>query len=172
MKQKKTLTPMLYMTAAVLAAAGVLAAVILWQQGAQQSAGLEMEQNATVGILPGVDLAKRKEQLQTRLDESQIAFSINTNPQFETGSSEGNILLENPANNAKLLTAEIVLNDSDEVVYSSKAIAPGTYLKNIRLDKALAKGRYEATVYLKAYHLDTQKLIGQTGAAVTLAVLK
>lgn len=139
---------------------------------AAEATGLELETNVTIGILPGVDLAQRQKELQTQLDDSQIAFSVNTNPVFDTGKSEGNLLLENPANNAKLLTAEIVLTETGEVVYQSKALVPGSYLEKIRLEKNLPKGSYPATVYLKAYREDTQKLIGQTGAAITLAVLK
>lgn len=40
------------------------------------------EDNATTGIMPGTDIDKRKEELQTMLDNSMIAFSINTSPVF------------------------------------------------------------------------------------------
>ena len=59
---------------------------------------LALDDNATMGVLPGIDVAERQAQLQERLDEGMIAFSINTSPVFATGGSEGNLMLENPAN--------------------------------------------------------------------------
>ena len=43
--------------------------------------------------------------------------SINTSPVFETGGAEGNLMLENPANNAKLLVVEIYIDDTQELIY-------------------------------------------------------
>lgn len=172
-KQKKFITVLILLVGAVVVFAGIFFGLV--QEGAQPIATateLELEKNVTLGILPGVDLDERQKQLQAQLDDSQIAFSVNTNPVFDTGKSQGNLLLENPANNAKLLTAEIVLDETGEVVYQSKALIPGSYLEKVGLDKNLPKGSYPATVYLKAYREDTQALIGQTGAAITLAVLK
>lgn len=54
---------------------------------------LELADNATMGVLPGVDLAQRQAELQRELDESLISFSINTSPVFETGGSEGSSTL-------------------------------------------------------------------------------
>ena len=79
-------------------------------------------------------------------------------------------MLENPKNNAKLLVAQVVLNEGQKTLYTSKAIQPGSYLEWIRLEQPLAEGVYEATVYIQAYDEQTQDLIGQTGAAVTLTV--
>lgn len=130
--------------------------------------GLEFEDNATVGILPGIDLDQRAKELQTQLDESVIAYSVNSNPLFTGGS--GNLLLENPENNNKLLVAELVLNETNETIYASKAIRPGSYLENVKLDEPVSAGTYEATLFLKAYSMDGQRLIGFTGASLTLTV--
>lgn len=153
--------------AALVAAAGVAAAVYLLTR---PGSGMEMEDNATVGILPGVDLDQRLKELQNTLDESMIAFSINTNPVFSSGDAEGNLMIENPSNNAKLLVAELFVEGDSEPVYRSKAIRPGTYIENARLQKRLEKGVYEVTAYLKAYKEDTQEYIGQTGASILLTV--
>lgn len=132
---------------------------------------LELADNATIGILPGVDIAQRQAELQQQLDESMIAFSINTNPVFATGGSEGNLMLENPANNAKLLVVEIYLDDTQEMIYKSKAIPVGAYIENARLDKVLEQGKYAATAYFKAYREDDHTYIGQAGAAIEITVL-
>ena len=118
----------------LLAVAGV--AYLLLGQDTDGS-GLELDDNATMGILPGIDIAQRQDELQQLLDESMIAFSINTSPVFATGSSEGNLMLENPANNAKLLMVEIYRDDTEELIYQSKALPVGSYIENVRLDKVL-----------------------------------
>ena len=132
---------------------------------------LALDDNATMGVLPGIDITERQAQLQEQLDESMIAFSINTSPVFATGGSEGNLMLENPEHNAKLLVAEIYLDDTQELIYQSKAIPAGAYIENARLDKVLEPGEYQATAYFKAYREDDRSFIGQAGAAIKITVL-
>ena len=132
---------------------------------------LALDDNATMGVLPGIDITERQAQLQEQLDESMIAFSINTSPVFATGGSEGNLMLENPEHNAKLLVAEIYLDDTQELIYQSKAIPAGAYIENAMLDKVLEPGEYQATAYFKAYREDDRSFIGQAGAAIKITVL-
>lgn len=153
----------------VLLAAVCVFAVMRGHAPAQ--AGLELDDNATMGVLPGIDLDQRRAELQEILDESMIAFSVNTSPVFESGRAEGNLMLENPENNAKLLVAEIYIDDSEELIYSSKALVPGSYIENVRLDKVLEPGSYPATVYFKAYRESDQSYIGQSGAAINITIL-
>ena len=119
-------------------------------------------------------LAEKKSQaaqLQEQLDEGMIAFSINGSPVFANGGAEGNLMLENPGNNAKLLVVEIYIDDTQELVYQSKAIPVGSYIENVRLDKVLEAGEYQATAYFKAYREEDQSFIGQAGAAIKITVL-
>lgn len=160
----------LQIAAAVLAVFIVTAGGIYAYHSLHKVKGLEYENNATIGTLPGIDIEQRQEELQQQLDESQTAFSINTNTVFASGTAQGNIMLENPAQNAKLLTAEIYLTDTNEQIYKSKALKPGTYLETIKLDKVLDAGVYSAVVYFKSYRQDTQEYLGQTGASITITV--
>ena len=82
------------------------------------------DDNATAGIMPGVDVDERRKELQNLLDRSMIAFSINTSPVFLNGTSEGNLLIENPGNNAKLLRVSILINETDEEIYASRYLKP------------------------------------------------
>ena len=132
---------------------------------------LALDDNATMGVLPGIDIAERQAQLQEQLDEGMIAFSINASPVFATGGSEGNLMLENPANNAKLVVVEIYINETGELVYQSKALPVGSYIENVRLDKVLEPGEYAATAYFKGYRESDHAYIGQAGAAITITVL-
>lgn len=104
------------------------------------------------------------------LDRSMIAFSINTSPVFINGTSEGNLLIENPGNNAKLLKISIQINDTEEEVYTSNYLKPGTYIESAKLDKVLEKGTYDATAYFSAYEEETGEYIGKTGAQIAITV--
>lgn len=168
-KRKKQL--LLAAIVCVLLAAGGWLFLTNRDAGNLSDNSLELADNATIGILPGIDLAQRQAELQQQLDEGMIAFSINTNPVFETGGSEGNLMLENPANNAKLLVVEIYMDDTQELIYRSKAIPVGAYIENARLDKVLEPGQYAATAYFKAYREEDHSYIGQAGAAISITVL-
>ena len=165
-KQKQKKKILLASGCAVLAAVGIGTAVFLNMDRGKN--GLELEANATVGEMPGVDEEKRRKQLQEILDKSKIAFSINTSPMFDNKTGEMNLLLENPSNNAKLITAQIVLAGQEKPIYESKALVPGSYLESVALDKPLSPGTYDAIVYLNAYDEETQELIGQTGAQIKI----
>lgn len=136
-----------------------------------QEDSLELDDNATMGDLPGIDMEQRLAELQQQLDEGMIAFSINTNPVFATGGSEGNLMLENPAHNAKLLVVEIYMEETGELIYQSKALPVGSYIENARLDKVLEPGQYAAVAYFKGYREEDHSYIGQAGAAITITVL-
>ncbi len=133
-------------------------------------AGLEFE-NATLGILPGIDLDARQKELQEILDKSMIAFSINTNPTFADGEALGNLMIENPENNAKLLVVEVYLDLTKELVYKSKAIKPGYFIEEVKLDTKLSEGTYPATAFFKGYTEDTQEFIGQAGMEILLHIM-
>lgn len=164
-KRKGRLLAALCAVCVLAAAAGVYLAL------RDPGDSLELDENATIGLLPGIDVAQRQAELQQLLDESMIAFSINTNPVFENGGSEGNLMLENPANNAKLIVVELYLDETEELIYQTKALPAGSYIENARLDKLLEPGDYPATAYFKAYREDDHSYIGQVGAALTLHVL-
>lgn len=132
---------------------------------------LELDDNATMGDLPGIDMEQRRAELQQQLDEGMIAFSINANPVFATGGSEGNLMLENPAHNAKLVVVEIYIDETQELIYQSRALPVGSYIENVRLDKVLEPGQYAATAYFKGYREEDHSYIGQAGAGITITVL-
>ncbi len=136
----------------------------------EDTTDLQYDDNATAGILPGVDVDERRKELQNILDRSMIAFSINTSPVFLNGTSEGNLLIENPGNNATLLRVSIVVDKTEEEIYASKYLKPGTYIENVKLDKVLEKGTYDATAYFSAYEEESGEYIGRTGAHITLTV--
>lgn len=170
-ERKNRLLAALCCVCLLAAAAGAFLALQRLAVPAEPAGTLELDENAAIGLLPGVDVAQRQAELQQQLDESMIAFSINTSPVFERGGSEGNLMLENPAGNAKLLVVELYLDETEELVYQTKALPAGSYIENARLDKLLEPGEYPATAYFKAYREDDHSYIGQVGAALTIYVL-
>jgi len=58
-------------------------------------------------------------------------------------SGRGAALL-NPEGNPCYFTFELVLTDTDEVLYISMQVEPGQMITNITLNRALPAGRYNA----------------------------
>ncbi len=135
-----------------------------------EESNLLYDDNASVGIMPGIDIDARRQELQNIVDRHMIAFSINTSPVFLNGTSKGNLLIENPGNNAKLLQVSILMDGTNEEIYASKYLKPGTYIESVALDKVLEKGTYNATAYFSAYDEETTEFIGQVGAQITITV--
>lgn len=54
--------------------------------------------------------------------------------------------LMNPEGNPCYFTFEIVLNDTDETIYTSKMVEPGKAITEVTLEKTLAAGEYPATI--------------------------
>lgn len=154
--------------ALIIIAVTVLACYFIFHK--KPDNGLKFDDNATTGVLPGIDIDQRRKQLQEEVDRGMIAFTINTSPVFLNGSSQGNLLIENPQNNAKLLQVSIVADDTQEEIYASDYLKPGTYIENAKLDKVLEKGSYKATAYFSAYDEKTEEYIGRTGAQITITV--
>lgn len=152
----------------LLIAATVCICYFLFTKNEEEN--LLYDTNASVGIMPGVDIEARKAELQNIVDRNMIAFSINTSPVFLNGTSKGNLLIENPGNNAKLLKVSIFLTETNEEIYASKFLKPGTYIESVGLDKVLEKGTYNATAYFSAYDEETTEFIGQVGAQITITV--
>lgn len=65
---------------------------------------------------------------------------------IEADKKEVQMNLMNPEGNPCYFTFEIVLNDTDETIYTSKMVEPGKSITDVTLDKALAAGEYPATI--------------------------
>ncbi len=128
----------------------------------------EYEENITVGELPGVDREAMLAALQANTDKAAVAFSINSKP-VVTGT-EMNLLFENPMGNGKDIILSIYENETNEIIYKSKAIREGNYLATVTLLKEYEPGSYEATALITALNTETHDVIGETAAGITLRV--
>lgn len=148
----------------------ILAALVYkWYDG-QKKKSMEYENNVTVGDMPGKDQTARKKELQELVDKSRISFSINATPVMENKENMVNWMIENPANNQKLMRTEVLRKDNGKCIFETKAMRPGTYLKAGALKEKLPIGEYPCTAYFYAYDMKTEEYIGKAGAEVLLTV--
>ena len=70
----------------------------------------------------------------------------------ETTDVEMNLM--NPEGNPCSFVYEIVLSDTEEVLYTSEAIAPGETITNVTLSRALPAGEYDAVVRISTMSLE------------------
>lgn len=62
--------------------------------------------------------------------------------------------LMNPEGNPCYFTFEIVLNDTDETIYTSKMVEPGKAITDVTLKKAIPAGKYPATIKITTASLE------------------
>ena len=127
----------------------------------------DMESNIVVGAMLGQEDAQDK---QRALDEGMIGFSVNTRMKFDTPSADGAIMFENPAGNAKYTKLKLVRDDTDEEIYSTGLLQPGTYVETDTLDAMVPTGEYACTALVEAYRTNDKSYIGTVAAAVKVKV--
>lgn len=129
-----------------------------------------LEPNAVIGSMPGKTEEQIQAELNQKVKESEVAFSINAAPVFETGTSKGNILFENPTSNQKLTRVEITRDDTGEMVYKSGLLEPGSYVPEAKLLVDLEPGSYVCTAMIYAYRLADESFVGKVAAGLTITV--
>ncbi|MEF9988507.1 MAG: hypothetical protein RR797_05480, partial [Christensenella sp.] len=107
-------------TVAVLFITGVL--------GGKPEAVFATDDKAQTGelTLDEPNAEKALEELQSAVDASQFSFRINSRPEFENGTSEGTLMIENPADNTQNMQVTITLDETGGVLYESGMIPPNS----------------------------------------------
>lgn len=123
------------------------------------------------GSLAGLSEKERLKLMQKASDESQFTFRINGNMNFETGSSEGVMFIENPQENSCILKVRITMDSDERVLYETGYIKPGTGIGKDCLKETLPKGEYKATALITSYD-SSQKEIGRAQAGIRITVRK
>ena len=155
----------------ILSVAIVIAGIFLMKQYELLSKpNGDLEPNAVVGVMPGKTEEQIKDELNQKVSEKMIAFSINSNPYFESGTSEGTILFENPDTNEKYIKLEIYLDEEEKIIYKTGLMAPGSYVATGTLLQDLDPGEYDCTAYIHAYNLVDNGYIGKAAAGITVTV--
>lgn len=117
------------------------------------------------GMQPGLTSEQIQQMLDKQVDESQIAFSINSIPEFN--GKVGIIMFANPPYNAHDIDLTVYL-DGEEIVKTGK-IKPNQYIERIELiGESLEKGEYVGTAVITAYHKDTGAVVGQANVEMDI----
>lgn len=133
--------------------------------------GVQFDENAVNGMLdPSEETGSKKEY-------GTIAFKINPKPVFKNATAEGELMIENHADNQHLIKVRIELTDETEegdpkIVYESGYLAPNMHIPSAKLDAELKKGEYSAIAFIEAYDMDTMDMIGELEQEITIKISK
>ena len=115
-----------------------------------------------------------EEEIQAELnrvvEEGMFNISIASSVVFDPKTEMGEARIENIHANNYHMQVDIFLDDTGELVYSSKLIQPGYSIEHIKLDRKLAPGEYRATAIFSAITKKELQLFGQAGAQIKLYI--
>lgn len=94
-----------------------------------------------------------------KIDTAGKNIKINgiTDLKLKAGVREQNFVLSNPKENPCYFKYEIVLTETDEVIYTSQLVPPGYAISKFSLNRALEAGSYRAVIHVKTYTFDKQQ---------------
>ncbi|MEG0115071.1 MAG: hypothetical protein RSA00_01470 [Hydrogenoanaerobacterium sp.] len=126
--------------------------------------GIDIDPNAVSGMLD------QTEETGTKRVYGQIAYKINSEPHFKNPDANGNLMIENHADNIHLMKAIITEKKDGVDIYESGYIAPNMHIPTAPLDVSLDPGSYECTAVISAYDIETKKLIGSLKKDITVII--
>ena len=142
----------------------------LSKEEARAKAGIVYDSSATEGGWDNLSPEEIAEKLNEKVAEGMINISMNTAPYFENGKAEGNVMIVNEAINNYPQQVEFIRNDTQEVIYQSKAIPVGSKIERAALDVELPAGTYECTAMFHNLDPVSGEIIGTAGAIITITI--
>ena len=142
----------------------------LSKEEARAKAGIVYDSSATEGGWDNLSPEEIAEKLNEKVAEGMINISMNTAPYFEDGKAEGNVMIVNESINNYPQQVEFIRNDTQEVIYQSKAIPVGSKIERAALDVELPAGTYECTAMFHNLDPVSGEIIGTAGAIITITV--
>ena len=142
----------------------------LTKEEARAKAGIVYDSAAVEGGWDNLSPEEIAEKLNEKVAEGMINISMNTAPYFENGTAEGNVMIVNEAINNYPQQVEFIRNDTQEVIYQSKAIPVGSKIERAALDVELPAGSYECTAMFHNLDPETGDIIGTAGAIITITI--
>lgn len=171
-KKKGTIQKVIAVIVILLLA--ILIGLFAWTRFAAQksdAAKLEETVKAKLGQLED----KSNDEIQAALDEviaeGSLRISINENPVFATGDSEGSLKIENHPNNHYNMRVIITMTDTGEELYNSGLMPINSHIDADKLEKDLEPGEYDATATFTAYDVESDTEVGQAIAGLKISVL-
>ena len=108
--------------------------------------------------------------LNRQVENGMLTMTINPDPTFSDGKSEGNLLIENDTQNKHPLVVLIYRDDTKDLIYSSGLIPVGKHVNSDTLDVELAAGDYLCTAYFNAMDDTAGAVLGCGGVHITVHV--
>ncbi len=130
----------------------------------------DYDDSLSQGIIPGMSQEEVEKILQQAADESMFSFQINSRIQLDNSSSEAKLLLGNPPNNVYDFYIEMVLDDTNEVIYKSGRIPPNHHIEKFKLNKNLGKGDYKATAFFYIFDKKGENIVAKSAAGVNITI--
>ena len=147
-----------------------LASKPLAKEDARAQTGIVYDSSAVEGGWDNLSPEEIAEKLNEKVAEGMINISMNTAPYFENGKAEGNVIIVNEAINLYPQQVEFIRNDTQEIIYQSKAIPIGSKIERAKLDVELPAGTYECTAMFHNLDPETGNVIGTAGAIITITI--
>ena len=153
---------------------GIFTAVRMLRKPAQDAddskAGIVYDSAAVEGGWDNLSPEEIAEKLNEKVAEGMINISMNTAPYFENGTAEGNVMIVNESINNYPQQVAFILNDTQEVIYQSKAIPVGSKIERAALDVELPAGTYECTAMFHNLDPVSGEIIGTAGAIINITI--
>jgi len=101
------------------------------------------------GVTTPENVEQERERLGVVTPDAQFTVSMARTWRFETALTPSNLVyFENVESNSRMVFFDVILKDTNELVYSSPYIPLGRELTNFALDKDLSAGTYDATILI------------------------
>ena len=142
----------------------------LTKEDARGQTGIVYDSSAVEGGWDNLSPEEIAEKLNEKVAEGMINISMNTAPYFENGAAEGNVMIVNESINNYPQQVEFIRNDTQEVIYQSKAIPVGSKIERAALDVALPAGTYECTAMFHNLDPISGEIIGTAGAIISITI--
>lgn len=152
----------------------IIIGLFAWMHFAPEKTNAESLEDSVKAKLGQLE-DKSNDEIQAALDEvieeGSLRISINENPIFPTGDSEGSLKIENHPNNHYNMRVIITLNDTGEEIYNSGLMPVNSHIESDTLERVLDKGEYDGMATFTAYDVETDAEVGQAMAGVRISVL-
>ena len=142
----------------------------LTQEDVRGQTGIVYDSSAVEGGWDNLSPEEIAEKLNEKVAEGMINISMNTAPYFEDGKAEGNVMIVNESINNYPQQVEFIRNDTQEVIYQSKAIPVGSKIERAALDVELPAGTYECTAMFHNLDPVSGEIIGTAGAIINITI--
>ncbi|MDO5422764.1 MAG: hypothetical protein Q4F41_03445 [Eubacteriales bacterium] len=112
------------------------------------------------------------EELEDKSEGESVGIKIPGYPSITIPADESEVTLSllNPEGNPCYFTFELVLSDTDEVLYTSQMVAPGQVITDVTLSRALPAGEYNAVIRISTASLEDGSAMNGANVETVLIV--